>query len=70
MAISDTERLKAWVRAGGRCEFCGNYLLEGKLTYKDFTLGELAHIVGRDVAPGSPRGMDRSRKTSATSLTT
>ncbi|MET9098639.1 HNH endonuclease [Streptomyces antibioticus] len=58
MAISDTERLKAWVRAGGRCEFCGNYLLEGKLTYKDFTLGELAHIVGRDVAPGSPRGMD------------
>ncbi|MEU7212533.1 HNH endonuclease [Streptomyces sp. NPDC044989] len=58
MAISDTERLKAWVRAGGRCEFCGNYLLEGKLTYKDFTLGELAHIVGRNVAPGSPRGMD------------
>ncbi len=58
MAISDTERLKAWVRAGGRCEFCGNYLLEGKLTYKDFTLGELAHIVGRDVAPGAPRGMD------------
>ncbi|MGA5557140.1 SAVED domain-containing protein [Streptomyces lavendulocolor] len=58
MAISDTERLKAWVRAGGRCEFCGSYLLEGKLTYKDFTLGELAHIVGRDVAPGSPRGMD------------
>ncbi|MEU7734775.1 HNH endonuclease [Streptomyces griseus] len=58
MAISDTERLKAWVRAGGRCEFCGNYLLEGKLTYKDFTLGELAHIVGRDVTPGSPRGMD------------
>ncbi|MEU4085597.1 SAVED domain-containing protein [Streptomyces aureus] len=58
MAISDTERLKAWVHAGGRCEFCGNYLLEGKLTYKDFTLGELAHIVGRDVAPGSPRGMD------------
>jgi hypothetical protein len=58
MAISGTERLKAWVRAGGRCEFCGNYLLEGKLTYKDFTLGELAHIVGRDVAPGSPRGMD------------
>lgn len=58
MGISGTERLKAWVRAGGRCEFCGTYLLEGKLVYKDFTLGELAHIVGRDVAPGSPRGMD------------
>jgi hypothetical protein len=46
------------VRAGGRCEICGRYLLEGKLTYKDFTLGELAHIVGRDTAPGSPRGQD------------
>ncbi|MFJ5099369.1 SAVED domain-containing protein [Streptomyces sp. NPDC088557] len=58
MAISDTERLKAWVRAGGRCEFCGRYLLEGKLTFKDFTLGELAHIVGRDRTAKSPRGMD------------
>lgn len=58
MGISDTERLKAWVRAGGRCEICGIYLLEGKLTYKDFTLGELAHIVGQGAVPGSPRGMD------------
>lgn len=58
MAISDTERLKTWVRAGGRCEFCGTYLLEGKLTYKEFTLGELAHIVGREVKQASPRGMD------------
>ncbi|WP_436764466.1 SAVED domain-containing protein [Streptosporangium sp. V21-05] len=58
MAISDLERLKVWVRAGGRCEFCGAYLLEGKLTYKNYTLGELAHIVGRDTTPGSPRGQD------------
>lgn len=58
MAISELERLKVWVRAGGRCEFCGRYLLEGKLTYKDYTLGELAHIVGRDTSPGSPRGQD------------
>lgn len=58
MAISDMERLKVWVWAGGRCELCGTYLLEGKLTYKEFTLGELAHIVGRDTTPGSPRGED------------
>lgn len=58
MAISDLERLKVWVRSGGRCEFCGAYLLEGKLTYKEYTLGELAHIVGRDTTPGSPRGED------------
>ncbi|WP_235618722.1 HNH endonuclease [Embleya scabrispora] len=58
MAVSETERLKAWVRAGGRCELCGAYLLEGKLTYREFRLGELAHIVGQDTAPGSPRGGD------------
>ncbi|MEV0650951.1 SAVED domain-containing protein [Phytomonospora sp. NPDC050363] len=28
------------------------------MTYQDFTLGELAHIVGRDTAAGSPRGQD------------
>ncbi|MFJ5531018.1 SAVED domain-containing protein [Streptomyces sp. NPDC093261] len=57
-SIPDVERLKVWVRAGGRCELCGTYLLEGKLTYQDFTLGELAHIVGQDATPKSPRGMD------------
>jgi hypothetical protein len=57
-SIPDVERLKVWVRAGGRCELCGTYLLEGKLTYRDFTLGELAHIVGQDPNPTSPRGMD------------
>ncbi|MFD4605355.1 SAVED domain-containing protein [Streptomyces sp. NPDC058464] len=57
-SIPDVERLKVWVRAGGRCELCGIYLLEGKLTYQDFTLGELAHIVGQDATANSPRGMD------------
>lgn len=57
-SIPDVERLKVWVGAGGRCELCGTYLLEGKLTYQDFTLGELAHIVGQDATPKSPRGMD------------
>lgn len=58
VAINPHERMKVWVRAGGRCTICGTYLLEGKITYRKFTLGELAHIVGRDVKPGSPRGSD------------
>ncbi|MFE7448433.1 SAVED domain-containing protein [Streptomyces griseus] len=57
-AIPEVERLKVWVRAGGRCELCGTYLLEGRLTYQDFTLGELAHIVGQEATAKSPRGMD------------
>ncbi|MGY5060010.1 SAVED domain-containing protein [Streptomyces sp. 900105755] len=57
-SIPEVERLKVWVRAGGRCELCGTYLLEGKLTYQDFTLGELAHIVGQEATAKSPRGMD------------
>ncbi|WP_436776500.1 SAVED domain-containing protein [Yinghuangia sp. YIM S09857] len=57
-SIPEVERLKVWVRAGGRCELCGAYLLEGKLTYQEFTLGELAHIVGQESTPDSPRGMD------------
>lgn len=57
-SIPEVERLKVWVRAGGRCELCGTYLLEGKLTYQDFTLGELAHIVGQEATHKSPRGMD------------
>lgn len=48
--------MKVWVRSGGRCAICGRYLLEGKLTYKEFSLGELAHIVGQQTTKGSPRG--------------
>lgn len=50
------ERLKVWVRSGGCCAICGTYLLEGRLTHRPFTLGELAHIVGQRTTPGSPRG--------------
>jgi hypothetical protein len=55
-AIPQAERTKVWVRSGGRCAICGRYLLEGKLTHKEFSLGELAHIVGQQTTKGSPRG--------------
>lgn len=48
--------MRVWVRSGGRCAICGRYLLEGELTHKDFSLGELAHIVGQQTTEGSPRG--------------
>lgn len=57
-AIPQPERLKVWVRSGGRCAICGRYLLEGQLTHQEFTLGELAHIVGQQTTKGSPRGDD------------
>ena len=53
------ERLKVWVRSGGCCAICGTYLLEGKLTHEEFSLGELAHIVGQQTNPGSPRGQSQ-----------
>ncbi|MCV7471908.1 SAVED domain-containing protein [Micrococcus luteus] len=56
--ISETERLKVYVRSGGRCAICGKYLLEGELTHRPMRLGELAHIVGAMQTPGSPRGID------------
>lgn len=56
--ISDTERLKVYLRSGGRCAMCGKYLLEGTVTRRPMQLGELAHIVGAKQTPGSPRGMD------------
>jgi len=52
----EQERHRVWVAAGGRCTICGKYLLEGALTKRPFRLGELAHIVGQQNTPGSPRG--------------
>lgn len=54
--IPDAERLAVWVRCGGRCAICNKYLLEGGLTYREVSLGELAHIVGQQDSDGSPRG--------------
>lgn len=63
--------MKVWVRSGGRCAICGRYLLEGKLTHKEFSLGELAHIVGQQTTKGSPRGdynLDESKRDKADNL--
>jgi hypothetical protein len=54
--IPDAQRLLVWVRSGGSCALCGQYLLEGEITARPYTLGELAHIVGRGRGPDSPRG--------------
>lgn len=51
-------RLKVWVRSGGRCVICNRYLLDGKLSGREATFGELAHIVGQRASAGSPRGLD------------
>jgi len=55
--LKDNEKLKVWVRAGATCVLCKRYLLEGPLTGFEVSLGELAHIVGQQNSPRSPRGM-------------
>ncbi|HEV2890384.1 MAG TPA: SAVED domain-containing protein [Frankiaceae bacterium] len=55
--LKETEKRKAWVRAGGVCVLCKKYLLDGVLTGLEVSLGELAHIVGQKNTPGSPRGL-------------
>lgn len=56
-SISDEERLMTWVRSGGCCALCGKYLLEGEITGRAMTLGELAHIIGQQNTASSPRGL-------------
>jgi len=46
------------VRSGGRCVVCNRYLLEGKLSGREVTFGELAHIVGQAPTAESPRALD------------
>lgn len=56
MTLSDLDRRILWVRAGGRCTLCKQYLLEGELTTAEVPLGEGAHIVGAVDSEKSPRG--------------
>ena len=58
MTMSEPERRKLWVKAGGRCTLCKIYLLEGGLTSMEVFLGEGAHIVGQQATPKSPRGIN------------
>lgn len=59
--ISREEAVKLWTNAGGRCEYpgCNDYLLEDKLSGKDYNFGEMAHNVGRENTEGSPRGLNK-----------
>lgn len=56
-AIKPSEKLKVWVRAGGRCAICTRYLLEDGLVGVEVTSGEMAHIIGQAANEDSPRGV-------------
>ena len=58
-SIDDDERLRLYVRSGGRCAFCNTYLMEHELTAVNVHTGEMAHIVGRANTKKSPRGMSK-----------
>jgi hypothetical protein len=56
-AISPKVKQLLYVRAGGRCQLCQDYLLESdELGYYEFNRGEMAHIVGQSLNATSPRG--------------
>lgn len=54
--IDSVERLKLWVKSGGRCAFpgCTQYLLKGGYTEYEWPIGDMAHIVGH--SKKGPRG--------------
>lgn len=54
--LKEPEKIRVWVRAGGTCVLCKQYLLDGPLTGLEVPLGELAHIVGQQDSDRSPRG--------------
>ncbi|MDP9164764.1 MAG: SAVED domain-containing protein [Actinomycetota bacterium] len=56
--LTEMEKIKVWVRAGGVCVLCHDYLLEGTLSGLGVALGELAHIVGQKNSARSPRGLN------------
>jgi hypothetical protein len=55
-SISAESTLRLWVAAGGRCEYCNQYLLADGFSGYELNLAEKAHIVGANNGPGSPRG--------------
>lgn len=67
--VSTEERLKVWVRSGGRCAFCNTYLLESDLTLRPVVLGEVAHnVAASDAGPrGDPR-LSAEQRNSADNL--
>lgn len=67
--VSAKERLKVWVRSGGRCAFCNAYLLESDLTLRPVLLGEVAHnVAASDTGPRSDPQMPAEQRNSADNL--
>ena len=56
MSVKDTVKRLVWVRAGGRCLICNEYLVSDHLTESGAIrqIGEVAHIAGESEA--GPRG--------------
>ncbi len=54
--LPDLTIVRLWTRAGGRCEFCNDYLLVDSLTLKEANFGNIGHIVA--VSRDGPRGDD------------
>lgn len=59
--MKDTVRRKIWVRAGGRCAMCGEYLLDGDIGSDTPTIGEAAHIKGKRRGPANSTSKSSSR---------
>lgn len=67
--VTPEERLKVWVRSGGRCAFCNTYLLESELTRRPVVLGEVAHnVAASDTGPRSNPTMSAPDRNSADNL--
>lgn len=67
--VSSEEKLKVWVRSGGRCAFCNAYLLESELTRRPVLLGEVAHnVAASDTGPRANPLMSTKRRNSADNL--
>lgn len=63
------EKLKVWVRHGGRCVFCNRYLLESDLTLRPVPLGELAHNnAASDAGPRADPGLSAADRNNAENL--
>jgi hypothetical protein len=63
------EKLKVWVRSGGRCAFCNVYLLESELTRRPVLLGEVAHnAAASDSGPRADTGLSAPERNSADNL--
>src|SRR3954452_8962282 len=54
--VPQREQLELWVRSGGRCAICNEYLLQNEFTGHYLNVGEMAHNVGRRKAEGSAGG--------------